>query len=609
MRSILSKLVIVTTPRARPWLFAYVISVILGSILETCGVGMIFVFFQAVLDPGRLAKILPVGWLGISSDRDPTLFLVILSAMAIGIYALRTLAVVAGNWFSLTLRDRLHSQLSDMLFSAYLGQPYLWHLSVSRTRLFQNVTNNSGAVVKNALIASIEICGLIILVMASASLLAWLRPVETIAVLLFFGLLVAANLFIVRGRSVKWGALALEASEGLVRVTNEALEGIKTVKVMGLERHFRTLLSEKLSTFLALFVRQGMLLLGSRLIFEIAVVILLFGGVMLSLLAGRAPAEVVPTLILFGASAYRLVPAIARTLELAQNFRMSLPALEVLADDLSKVESWRRENLGRSKAGNIMHEEFRDLGLDEVGFIHPESRRRTLQNVTFRVARGEVVCIAGPSGAGKTTAVDILLGLLPPTTGRVLLNGVPMGTPPAGFFGYVPQDPFVSEDTLISNVAIGVPSGQIDRRKVEDVLSLVALDDVVGRLPGGISGSLRGAGGSLSGGQRQRLGLARALYFDPTVLILDEPTSALDSETEAAIMKVIWSRRGRMTVIVIAHRLSTVQNFDRVLFLDDGELTGAGRFGELYSTHERFRRMVDNLVIHSVPSMVGGARS
>jgi ABC-type multidrug transport system fused ATPase/permease subunit len=238
----------------------------------------------------------------------------------------------------------------------------------------------------------------------------------------------------------------------------------------------------------------------------------------------------------------------------------------------------------------------RQIRLDGVSFRYPGAAQDAVRDVDLTIRRGEIVALVGPTGAGKSTLADIVLGLLEPTAGRVLIDDYDLAQGARGWqrlIGYVPQEIYLANDALAANIAFGFPPEEIDYNRIERSLALAQLDGLVGRLPDGLETRVGERGVRLSGGERQRLGLARALYLRPTMLVLDEATSALDNSTEAQISSTFRSLHGTVTMLVIAHRLSTVRESDRVVFVDHGRVVGSGPFRELERELPAFAHMVE----------------
>jgi ATP-binding cassette subfamily C protein len=248
------------------------------------------------------------------------------------------------------------------------------------------------------------------------------------------------------------------------------------------------------------------------------------------------------------------------------------------------------------------------IALENVSYTYPGAPLPALCDVSMTIRRGESVGFVGPTGAGKSTLVDVVIGLLPPSTGRVAIDGVELTAERARAWrrrlGYVPQSIFLLDDTIRRNVALGIPAAEIDEAKVRQAVQLAQLGDFVAGLPEGLDTTVGERGVRLSGGERQRIGIARALYHDPDVLVFDEATSALDGVTETAIASAIRALEGRKTVLMIAHRLTTVRNCDRIALIVSGRLADCGTFDELLAAREDFRR----LVAPAVEPAAAGAR-
>jgi ABC-type multidrug transport system fused ATPase/permease subunit len=285
------------------------------------------------------------------------------------------------------------------------------------------------------------------------------------------------------------------------------------------------------------------------------------------LLQGRELETVLPTLGLFGAAAFRLIPSVNRVLGTVQALRYGLPVIDILLVDLKLVPLAAQSNKQESVSFHTI------LELSEINFGYPEAANLALKNVSLNIQRGESIGLIGASGAGKSTVVDILLGLLTPQSGVVSVDGENIQTDLRRWqdqIGYVPQSIFLTDDTLRRNVAFGLSAEQIDETAVQSAISLAQLDEYVMSLPEGLDTVVGERGVKISGGQRQRIGIARALYHNPAVLVMDEATSALDTSTEDSVMEAIVALHGSKTIVVIAHRLSTVAHCDRVYRLDAG---------------------------------------
>jgi ABC-type multidrug transport system fused ATPase/permease subunit len=298
-------------------------------------------------------------------------------------------------------------------------------------------------------------------------------------------------------------------------------------------------------------------------------------GVMLS--AGNEPKEIVPVVGLFAATAFRVLPSVNKVVGSRQLLKVSRNAIETIYGDLHLPVLERRTS-------EVTPLGFEVLNVQSLTFNYEGIADSVLNNVNVHIQKGEAVGFVGQSGSGKSTLIDIMLGLLEPQSGSVLINGQKISQVKTAWqksIGYIPQAIFLMDDSLRRNIAIGIADNQIDEIAIRDALKSAQLEDFVASLPEGLDTVVGERGVRLSGGQRQRIGIARALYHRPSVLVLDEATSSLDTETEHGVMQAVQALQGDKTVIIVAHRLSTVEYCDRLYRLDAGRIVDEGTFDEV----------------------------
>ena len=294
----------------------------------------------------------------------------------------------------------------------------------------------------------------------------------------------------------------------------------------------------------------------------------------------------VATLSVFMAAGSRIGPAVLRVQQGIIQIRSSIGYSE---PGFALIAAFQQESVQNGKNSKKIIEKHISrfeprIRVSEISFEYSKSAPSILKDISFEVPRGTFVAIAGPSGAGKTTLADLILGVLPPSSGQIEISGmVPNEAIKLwpGKISYVPQDVYISNSTIRRNVALGIDESHIDDSKVEQALAKAKLIDFINDSLKGLDLEVGERGSKLSGGQRQRLGIARALYSDPELLVLDEATSALDGETEAEITATLLGLKGEITLVVIAHRLSTIKEADQVIYLHDGEVTARGTFSEV----------------------------
>jgi ABC-type multidrug transport system fused ATPase/permease subunit len=405
---------------------------------------------------------------------------------------------------------------------------------------------------------------------------AMLVVVEPLGVLLVMSTLVLAGWGfnrLTRNHLLRWG-VALQFHEGLrIQRLQEGLGGAKDVKLLGRESDFLAQYRLHNAGSAQLIQRQATLQALPRLWLELLAVSGLAALVLVMIGQGKPLEALLPTLGLFTAAAFRLMPSVNRVIATVQNVRFSLPVINAMHSEFALLDA------------TIVPESaqpfpFRSaLVLDQINFQYPSADAQALCNVSLVIPQGSSVGFIGGSGAGKSTLVDIILGLFTPCSGIVKVDGTDIQTNLRGWqdqIGYVPQSIYLTDDTLRRNVAFGLPADQIDEAAVWRAIRAAQLEQFVNDSPQGLDTLVGERGIRLSGGQLQRIGIARALYHDPPVLVLDEATSSLDTATEHDVMRAVRALHGNKTLLIVSHRLSTVEHCDHLFRLEQGRLVAEG---------------------------------
>jgi ABC-type bacteriocin/lantibiotic exporter with double-glycine peptidase domain len=574
---IISNVWSVLTQRQRTAAFVLLGMMLVSMVFEMLGVGLMIPALAAMtLDdaaPSPMAgKIL--AWLG-----NPTKERLIVGAFVVLflIYLLKTCFLLFSVYWQSRFISTLQTSLSRRLFTTYLHQPWSFHLGRNSSELLRTMAEaNNFSQLCSTLLMSIS-DGMILI--GIVALLAFFEPLGTFVAAASLGIAMQLLGGITGKRMQRWGEMRFRLSALVGRHIHQGLNGAKDVKIRGREKYFIDQYDRHARVVADLSVRQIVMGQLPRMWLELVAVTTLcvLAGTMLW--QGRDSRDMVSSLGLFATAAFRLLPSVNRLALAIQNFHFGATGLAALQKDLQLSSALP------PASKKIAFE--RSIALERVVFRFPAAPSPALDGLSIEIPHGTSVGIIGGSGAGKSTAVDVLLGLLEPAEGRVTVDGVDIRDNLRGWqnmVGYVPQSIYLCDESLRENVAFGVPPEEIDEQALERAIRAARLDDFVATLPEGLSTVVGERGVRLSGGQRQRIGIARALYHDPAVLVLDEATSALDTGTESEVMVAVNALQGAKTLVIIAHRLSTVEQCDVVYRLERGRVVRSGTLAEVVRT-------------------------
>jgi len=547
----------------------------IGMVMETLGVGVVIPAL-GMLTQADAVRNYPALQSVLQALGNPSQQTLVIDGMLllVGVYLVKTMFLAFLVWRQMHFVYGVRARLSQHLYTVYLHQPYTFHLQRNSAQLIRNVINEVDMFSGNGIMSSMILLTESLVLLGICSLLLVVEPLGALIVLSVFGTASWGFNRFTRTHIARWGE-ARQYHEGLrLQHLQQGLGGAKDVKLLGREIEFlaqyhrhnvQTARAGQLQTTIQQFPRLWLELLA---VSGLAIVVI-------SMLAqGRALEAVLPTLGMFAAAAFRLMPSVNRVLGAVQSLRFTLPVIDVLHGEKNLVQP-QEDTRTHSP---IEHFEVA-LELSQITYAYPGAAQPALKDVSLAIQRGESVGFIGTSGAGKSTLVDILLGLLTPDTGEVRVDGKDIHANLRNWqdqIGYVPQSIFLTDDTLRRNVAFGLPNEQIDDAAVQHAIQAAQLEDFVANLPDGLETLVGERGIRLSGGQRQRIGIARALYHDPAVLVLDEATSSLDTATEDDVMQAVRALQGTKTIIIIAHRLSTVAHCNRLYRLQRGRVVEEG---------------------------------
>ena len=587
-----------STERRQAWMILGV--VIVMALFDTLGTVSVMPFLAVIANPGliqhnRILAALHDG-LGFTSTEG---FLFFLGLASFGLLIVSALLRAGGQYLVNRFTYHRSYTMGRRLIETYLRQPYAYYLSHHTGDMAKALLSEINVLIFQIYQPATVLLAQGVLLLVLLGLLIAVNPAVALIGMGVIGTCYALIYLTVRRHLDRLGHQRAGADRDRFRVVAEALGGIKTVQLLGRERHY-------LGKFEDSALRLSRALASSQTLSVVpryAIEAIAFGGIILLTLSlmlryqdspDGALASVLPMLGLYAFAGYRIMPAIQGVYQAMSQMRFASAALDSVAGDLAA-----RAGLPELPATAPRPLPFtRQIELKGVGFRHEGAETPSLSGISLTIPKGSTLGIVGSTGAGKTTLIDVFLGLLTPGEGEIRLDGTRV-TPEnvrawQADLGYVPQDIFLLDASVAENIALGLGPAEIDRARVRDCARMAQILDVIETdLPQGFDTLVGERGVRLSGGQRQRIGIARALYHDPGILVFDEATSALDNLTETEVVRAINALTGSRTILLVAHRISTVRNCDQILVLDRGRVAGLGPYDILYETNAAFRRLVD----------------
>jgi ATP-binding cassette, subfamily B, bacterial PglK len=581
----ISKLFSIFDRRQKVKLFGIFMMLTIGAGLEVVGIGLILPFVTLVQSPDHILQYVGPGtWVG-NIDMSLSHIIILMGLALLAFYIMKNAYLAYSYVTQFRFVYGALARLAERLLDIYLRQPYAFHLRKNTAELLKHVTVDLFQVFNHNLVPVLILASEVIVTACLLATIFFMDPVIAMISVGILGGLSFVFYYLVRAKTDDLGKQNQFYQEQFLREIHEAFGGIKEIKVLCREAFyldgFRQNMKEQARTQrYPQIINQF-----PRLFIETLLVIALLLIVIMTQARGQNFQEATPTLALFAMASYRLLPSINRILSMLTMIRYFKVSVDVIHKDLEDLPEFHHSRSGIETVETETPSIFqKEVALVNVSFTYPESSHAAIEDVNLTIRKGSSVAFVGPTGSGKTTLVDLMLGLHVPSHGSILVDGVDTKNDLHSWkrcIGYVPQSIFLSDGNIRRNVAFGISEDRIDEGKIWCALEAAQILTMVRALPQGLDTAVGERGVRLSGGERQRIGIARALYHQPEFLIMDEATASLDHETENAVTEAIECLSHKFTMIVIAHRLSTVRNCDKIYRIEGGRCMGPVSYEQL----------------------------
>lgn len=572
-KGLLHKLGYIFNKRDKRKVALLMVALIIGSMLELLSVSIFTPFVNIIMDQGSIMKTWYLkavyDFFGFQTTKS---FLAFLSGCIIVTFVVKNVYLIMEKSYVFKFSYDTQKRLSTKLLVTYMKAPYTFHLNKNMATLQRSLQEDTNYFMQ-VILYFFELITEVVTCMVLGTFLLIVSKTITISVLVLLVLCVGFFLLLIKKYTRKLGRDNQAYRGKIFQWMNQALGGIKEIKILGREEYF----SEEYDKYYAKYARglrmNRLIAALPKYIVEAVCMTGLLLGIIFKMFFGEADIiYYIPQFAVFAVAALRLMPSVGKINEYTTNMLYAMPSVDLVYHDLTEIASYEEKRDAEVREAWNLQE---GIHVEGVTYTYPDVEEPVIKNADFVVPKGQTVAFIGASGAGKTTMVDIILGLLEPQTGRVMADGLNVHEKPKTFHtqvGYIPQVIYLSDDTIRNNIAFGIKTSEIDERAVEIAVEKAQLKEFINSLPNGLNTIVGDRGVRLSGGQRQRIGIARALYHDPEILVLDEATSALDNDTETAVMEAIEKLHGEKTMMIIAHRLTTIRNADMIYEVADGNV-------------------------------------
>ena len=579
MKKLIEEIAYIFDGKQKRGMLFLLFAIFIGAVFELLGVSLFMPLLQIISEPGKISSnVLLRGIMDILGLYDTKQMFVGFAIIIILIYIIKNVYLSVMYYFLYSFIYDNQLKVETRLIDCYMKKPYTYHLDHNTSEMIRNIMLDSERLFQLILqflsvISELMLSGLLIIYLLATD------PLMTISVFAVLSVSMIIFMGLTRKRANKYGQINQEYDGYMHQAIEEALGAVKDIKIYHREKYFVDKFSYGGEKKMDALIRTNLFGAIPKYLIEMVCMAGILTVMIFKALSGVDMNSIVPELAAFAVAAFKLLPSVGKIANYFNGISFLKPSIDIIYHDLRETEDMLDlEYKDESTAPDVSDAEGIDIS--RVSFAYPNTDKNVLNETSFYIPVGKSVGIIGQSGSGKTTMADIILGIFCPKSGYVKYGRMDVHEYPmtwAEKLAYIPQAIFLSDESIRENIAFGIERGKIDDNRVWQAVEEAQLTEFVKSLPEGLDTKVGERGVRLSGGQRQRIGIARALYGDPEFLVLDEATAALDGETERAVMEAIDSLHGRKTLMIIAHRLTTINNCDLIFSVENGKVRPVDR--------------------------------
>jgi ABC-type multidrug transport system fused ATPase/permease subunit len=604
--SALSRIVFLLTLHGRRKVLLLLVGMVMVALFEVVGVASVMPFIAVASRPELIQTQPMLNTLyTLSGAATPMGFLMLLGIAMLLLLVTANFMAALVNWGLLSFSHRRGHEISHYLLNQFIRKPYVYFLTNNTSLINKIVLTQVSQLVNGLLTPSLQFLSRTIVLLALFGLLLLVNPVITLVVFAIFCSAYLVLFIAMRKQITRLGRLVPEAETKKFMAVTELFNGIKEVKLLAREPYFLERFSTPSEFAAMLRAKKETYALLPRYLLETLAYSLIIGVVLYLLSQGKSLTELLPVLALYALVGARILPTLQHIFHNITVIKFHIPLMHEICDTVETKESDHAQ-----PATTQQLPLDKQIAIERLSFTHPLKSEPTLKDITLAIPARKITALVGATGSGKSTLADLITGILEPQSGHIAVDGQKLDRTNIRAWqngiGYVPQHIYLLDDTIRRNIAFGITDDEINENAVQRAAELAKIDGFIrAELAEGYDSVVGEPGIRLSGGQRQRIGLARALYHNPQLLVLDEATSALDNITERLVMDAIAGLGGSKTIVVIAHRLSTVQQCDHIVLMKDGAIEAQGTYSELLAQSQTFQALVQAVAKNDERAILG----